>query len=71
MLRYLLFFTLAFYSHLTFAQGDAEMADVMRSEGKIYVVVSILVLILVGLIGYLVLLDKKVTRLENKISEQK
>lgn len=50
---------------------DAEMADGMRAEGKIYVVVAILSLILLGLIGYLILLDRKVTRLENKISERK
>jgi hypothetical protein len=50
---------------------EAEMADAMRSDGKIYVVVSILVLILVGLIGYLVMIDRKTTRLERKIDQNK
>lgn len=48
-----------------------EMADTMRSEGKIYVVVSILVIIFAGLIAYLVTLDRKVTRMEKKIAEKK
>ncbi len=48
-----------------------EMADTMRSEGKIYVVVAILSVIFVGLIGYLVLLDRKITRIEKKLPEKK
>ena len=47
-----------------------EMADTMRSEGKIYVVVSILLIIFTGLIAYLVMLDRKVTRIEKKLSEK-
>lgn len=47
-----------------------EMADTMRSEGKIYVVVTILVIIFAGLIAYLVLLDRKVTQIEKKISQK-
>lgn len=70
MRRYLLLICLSFTSIIASAQ-DAEMADGMRSDGKIYVVVAILSLILVGLIGYLILLDRKITRLENKISERK
>jgi hypothetical protein len=41
-----------------------EMADRMRSEGKIYVVVAIVLVVLIGLIGYLFVLDRKVSRLE-------
>jgi CcmD family protein len=48
-----------------------EMADTMRSEGKIYVVVAILLLIFAGLIGYLILLDRKITRIEKKLPEGK
>ena len=53
-----------------FAQ-EVEMADTLRSEGKIYVVVTILLIILIGLIGYLVLIDRKVTRLEKKLGDNK
>lgn len=44
-----------------------EMADTMRSEGKIYVVVAILLLIFAGLIAYLVMLDRKISKLEKKL----
>jgi CcmD family protein len=60
---------ISFFSTTAMAQS-AEMADTMRSEGKIYVVVAILLVIFAGLIGYLVLLDRKVTRIEKKIAEK-
>ncbi len=41
-----------------------EMADVMRSNGKIYVVVLVLATIFAGLIIYLIRLDKKISKLE-------
>jgi len=51
------------------AQTDtAEMADTMRSNGRIYVVVAVVVLILLGLFLYLVRLDKKITRIEKNKS---
>ena len=50
---------------------EVEMADTMRSEGKIYVVVAILLVILVGLAAYLFSVDRKVARLEKKINESK
>ncbi|MBX2899705.1 MAG: CcmD family protein [Cyclobacteriaceae bacterium] len=46
-----------------------EMADTMRSEGKIYVVVAILLLIFAGLIAYLVMLDRKITKIEKRLSD--
>ena len=53
-----------------FAQQEVEMADTLRSEGKIYVVVAIMLVIFVGLIGYLFRMDRKVSRLEKKIYEK-
>lgn len=41
-----------------------EMADVMRSNGKIYVVVAVLATIFFGLMIYLIRIDKKVQKLE-------
>ena len=50
-----------------FSNGEkAEMADSMRSNGKIYVVVAVLLVILAGLIFYLVGLDRKISRLEKE-----
>lgn len=45
-------------------QVHTEMADLMRSNGKIYVVVAVLLTILVGLLLFMARLDKKISRLE-------
>jgi K+-transporting ATPase A subunit len=49
---------------------DAKMADTMRSNGKIYVVVAIILIVLVGLITYLFLLDRKVDKLEKQLNNK-
>lgn len=70
MRKYILFIILFLSQTILFAQEDVEMADTLRSEGKIYVVVAILALILIGLIGYLILIDRKVGRLEKQLKEK-
>jgi CcmD family protein len=50
----------------TSAPDAAASNDVMRSNGKIYVVVAIVVVILLGLFAYVWNLDKKISRLEKK-----
>ena len=45
---------------------NVEMADVLRSEGKIYVVVVIFLLVLAALFIYLYRIEKKIDRLKNK-----
>lgn len=54
------------------AQGtDApEMADGLRANGKIYVVVAVVALIVGGLLLYLITLDRKVSRLERELKDQ-
>ena len=52
-----------FCSTITFAQ-EVEMADIMRSNGKIYVVVAVIATIFIGLMIYLIRIDKKVQNLE-------
>ncbi|NNE28891.1 MAG: CcmD family protein [Saprospiraceae bacterium] len=42
-------------------------SDFLRSTGKIYVVVGVLVIIFLGIILYLFSLDRKLTNLENQI----
>jgi len=49
------------------AADQPEMADALRQDGKIYVVVLVLVIILSGLLLYLVRLDRKVSRLEKEL----
>ena len=70
MRKFLYLFLLMTISMISNAQ-DAEMADAMRSNGKIYVVVGIILIVLIGLITYLILLDRKITKLENKLSDKK
>jgi len=55
---------LATMSQAQVDENKADMADAMRSNGRIYVVVAVVVVILLGLILYLVRLDKKITRME-------
>lgn len=43
---------------------EVEMADVMKANGKIYVVIAVMLTILAGLVLYLVRLDRKISKLE-------
>ncbi|ASU35358.1 hypothetical protein MuYL_3473 [Mucilaginibacter xinganensis] len=50
-----------------FAQGNGvEMADELRSSGKIYVVVTIIVIIFVGLALYLFSIDRRLKKIEKE-----
>jgi hypothetical protein len=51
-------------SPVLFAQDGK---DLMRDNGRIYVVVAVMVTILLGLILYLVRIDRKLTRIEKDI----
>ena len=51
------------------AESEVEMADTLRQDGKIYVVVVVLLTVLAGLIIYLVMLDRKVSKLEKQFKE--
>jgi hypothetical protein len=52
---------------LLFAQeGKSEIGELMRSNGRIYVVVAVMLTILAGLIFYLVRLDRKISRMERE-----
>ncbi len=55
-----------FTSVIAFAQDTTpEMADVMRKDGKIYVVVLVLATIFAGIIFFLIRIDRKLNKLEN------
>ncbi len=53
-------------STVSFAQDKPDMADTMRSNGKIYVVVAVCLTILFGLFIYVFIVDRKVSRLEKR-----
>jgi len=41
-----------------------EMADVMRSNGKIFVVVAVAATVMAGIIGFMVYLDMRIRKME-------
>jgi hypothetical protein len=48
------------------AQGTDKQTDLMRSNGRIYVVIAVMLTILIGLVLYIVRLDRKLTKLEKE-----
>ena len=69
--KHLLFFALIFLPATLFGQGSqsVEMADAFRRDGKIYVVVLGLVVILTGVVIFLVRVDRKLFKLEKRIGK--
>ena len=57
-------------STFTFAQ-EVEMADGMRADGKIYVVIAVLLTILLGIILFLIMIDRKISDMEKKVNKGK
>ncbi|MBD1394756.1 CcmD family protein [Mucilaginibacter glaciei] len=50
---------------------DVTMGDVMRSEGKIYVVVVTMVIVFAGLAIYLFSMDRRLKKIEKENNETK
>lgn len=50
----------------TAVMAQTEMADVMRADGKIYVVVVVLATIFAGIFAYLIHIDRKITNIEKE-----
>ena len=49
---------------------NVEMADNFRQDGKIYVVVAVVVIIFAGILIYLFSLDNKIKKLEKEFKEK-
>ena len=64
-MKKLLSITLFFLVSLAMNAQGTKMADLMKENGKIYVVIAVMLTILAGLILYLVRLDRKISKLEN------
>lgn len=47
--------------------AESGSIDFLRSTGKIYSVVAVIVVIFLGIVWYLFRLDKKITKLEKEI----
>jgi len=67
-----LIFSLLFVIMNLAAQAqNVEMADTMRSNGKIFVVVVVAAVVSIVLSIYMISIDKKVSKLEKKVNETK
>lgn len=70
MKKFLTLTILSLCSLVGYAQAaEVEMADTMRANGKIYVVVGIILIVLLGFIAYLFMLDRKLDRLEKEFKK--
>lgn len=49
---------------------DPLMADTMRSDGKIYVVVAVASIVVIVISIFMINLDRKVSRIEKKINSK-
>lgn len=54
------------FQFVFFTISAQEQESILRSSGKIYVVVSVLVTIFLGILIYLIAIDKKITKLEEQ-----
>ena len=73
MKKIISFFAVFFITLVSFAQDqtqDVDMADVMRSNGKIYVVLAVVLVIFTGLIIYLMSIDRKVSKIEKHMNKK-
>ncbi|MDB5137206.1 MAG: hypothetical protein JWP37_3809 [Mucilaginibacter sp.] len=68
MKRFLVLFCLIVCHMAVFAQQttNVEMADTMRSSGKIYVVIAIISTIFVGIAIYLFAIDRRLKKIERE-----
>lgn len=64
MSRFLLIVLMSFFSIFS---ASAANSDFMRSIGKIYVVVGVMLLLFLGITLYLILIDRRLTKFENQI----
>lgn len=53
------------------ADAEPEMAEALRSNGKIYVVVLVIAIVFIGIAAYLFRLDRRVSRLEKETQSDK
>ncbi len=67
-MKLLSFIILSLLSLPLFAQDN--MNDYMRQTGKIYVVFGVILIIFIGIVIFLIRLERKIKKLENKINHE-
>ena len=74
----LLFITISFYATAQkeqileedYSNNRIEMADAMRSEGKIYVLVAIIVTLFAGFVIYTIRTEQKIKKIEKSLKNK-
>lgn len=65
----LLLLILSVFTNNLFAQGDGvAMADQLRADGKIWVVVSVVAVVFAGIAAYLFKIDSKIGKIEKELN---
>ncbi len=72
MKKLLSIIVLLLISSVIFAQAaqPVEMAEGMFQSGKIYVVVTVLSVIFLGITGYLISIDRKISKMEKELEKK-
>jgi hypothetical protein len=70
MIKRILSLLLLFVSAVAGAQESnaPQMADTFRQEGKIYVVITVISIVFIALLLFLVFIERKLKRLEDKMN---
>lgn len=74
MIKKLTFLLLLFLSNFIFSQETSngpEMADTWRQDGKIFVVIGVMSVIFCCVIVYLIVIERKLKKLEEELKERK
>ena len=64
------FFFLISFGAMAQDSQAVEMADPMFQSGKIYVVITVLSIIFIGILVYLIMLDRKIGKLEKELKNK-
>ncbi len=48
---------------------EPEMADALRQDGKIWAVVAVITIVFIGIVAYLISIDRKISKLEDKLKK--
>lgn len=66
--KYILFSFLLLLTASYRLGAQVEMADQLRQSGKIYGVLAVILIIFIGIIIMMILLDRKIQKMESKIN---
>jgi len=69
MIKKIITFLFLFSTFCTLAQtaDGPQMADSMREDGKIYVVISVIGIVFISIVIFLIILERKLKKLEDKL----